>query len=1014
MSKQASTHSESPPPASARLQAHKERILKLWMDRVCQAIPAARAQNEPRLRNSIPKFLDRLVTALAPEHLRPVSYEDLNDVSQDHGEQRSSLEEYSLHQMLQEYQFLREVIFQVLEQEAPVTTAERDIILSAIEQGMAEAGTRFLQLAQSRERATEERYRLIIESVKDHAIIRLSPDGRIFDWNSGAENIFQYRRDEVHGRDSRLLFTPEDLAQGAAEQELKTAIATGKAEDKRWHVKKDGSRFFANGVMNPLRDDAGHLLGFVKVLRDDTERTTAEQEVRSSRALLEAVIKHVPVGISIADARTGKALYHNQEIDRLTERQVSERQNIQEYAHYGAVHPDGKPYQPEDYPTARAILKGEVTRDEEMIYRRNDGTLATLLVSSSPIREPDGNIRTVVTAVHDLTGRKRLEERLRMLSHLIEQSSDFIGIATPDGRGIFVNEAGRKLVGLGGLEEVPETQVIDYFLEEDRAFVRDVILPTQEREGRWTGEFRFRNFKTGEAIPVHYNQFMIRDEKGAILGVATVTRDLRKEKLAERRLNAATLLTGVGIWEYDARTGTTWRSESHDLLYGLKHPLSTWNTELALKYVHPEDRDAVARLFAQGVEQGKNWNSEYRVVWPDGSVHWLAATGRPVPDDTGKLLSMVGTTHDITERKEAAEALRQSEEQFRQIANALPQIIWTGTPDFFIDWYNDWWFKYLGLPRGTRWDDLDTLPMHPEDVERTRPLLKESVESGKDFLMEQRFRRGSDGQYRWHLVRGVPIRDSEGRIVKWIGANTDIHDQKAFTARLEEERELRERFVATLSHDLRTPLTAAKLNAHMVARKGSDPTVLYKLAARISENLERADQMISDLLDANRVQAGEALHIEVSECDLSAVARDTLEELALLHGNRFVLTAPEVLQGHWSCNGMRRIIENLCNNAVKYGARDRPVTVSLAQHGPDEVSLSVHNWGNPIPPEDQKTLFQLYRRTAAARSGPQKGWGLGLTLVEGLAKAHRGSVRVESSQETGTTFTVTVARDARQ
>jgi PAS domain S-box-containing protein len=877
---------EAEVPASARLQASKERILKLWMSRVRQDIPAARAQDEPQLRNSLPQFLDRLVAALAAEPRWRVSLEALNDVSREHGKQRSSLEEYSLHQMLQEYQLLREVIFHVLEQKAPVTTAERDLVLTAIEQAMAEAGACFAQFAQSRERSAEERYRLIIENVKDHAIIRTSPDGRIFDWNSGAENIFQYREDEVRGKDCRLLFTPEDLAQGAAEQEMKTALATGKAEDKRWHVKKDGSRFFANGVMNPLRDATGRVLGFVKVLRDDTERATAEAKLQQSRALLEAVIRHVPVGISITDAKTGKALYHNEEIDRLTERRVSEHQGLQQYAPYGAVHPDGSPYQPEDHPTARAIRKGEVTRSEEMRYRRTDGTLSTLLVSSSPIRDQDGNIQAAVTAVHDLTERKQLEERLRMLKHLTEQSSDFIGVATPDGRALFVNEAGRKMVGLGDLEEALKTQVLDYFLEEDKPFVREVILPTQEREGRWAGEFRFRNFKTGEAIPVHYNQFVIRDEKGSISGVATVTRDLRGEKQAEQR--------------------------------------------------------------------------------------------------------------------------------FRQIANALPQIIWTATPDFVVDWYNDWWFKYLGLPRGTRWDDPDTLPMHPEDVEQTRPRLKEAVETGKDFLMEQRFRRGSDGQYRWHLVRGVPLRDSDGRIVKWIGANTDIHDQKVFTARLEEERELRERFVATLSHDLRTPLTAAKLNAHMVARKAGDPTVLYKLAARISENLDRADQMISDMLDANRIRAGEPLPIEVSKCELSALVQGTLEELSLLHGHRFVLDAPELLQGYWSCSGIRRIIENLCNNAIKYGARDRPVTVRLAQSGQDEVSISVHNWGSPIAPEEQKALFQLYRRAGSAQVRAQKGWGLGLTLVEGLAKAHRGSVRVESTEEAGTTFTVSLARDMRQ
>ena len=408
-------------------------------------------------------------------------------------------------------------------------------------------------------------------------------------------------------------------------------------------------------------------------------------------------------------------------------------------------------------------------------------------------------------------------------------------------------------------------------------------------------------------------------------------------------------------------------------------------------------------------------------VWPECSLTLLKGKGgprrlylnasyTPLKDARGAVRAVACLMVDVTEQVEARQRMEESEARFRLIANALPQIIWTATAEFFVDWYNDWWFKYLGLPRGTRWDDPDTLPMHPEDVERTRPMLREAVETGNDFFMEQRFRRGSDGQYRWHLVRGVPIRDSEGRIVKWVGANTDIHDQKTVTARLEEERDLRERFVATLTHDLRTPLTAAKLNAHMLARKGSDPAALYTLTARISENLDRADEMIRDLLDANRLRAGEGLPLELSECDLTSLARDTLEELALVHGDRFVLDAPQVLQGRWSCSGLRRILENLCSNAIKYGVRDRPVTVRLAENGPEEVSVSVHNWGQPIPPEAQLLLFQQYRRVDSAQTRAQKGWGLGLTLVEGLAKAHRGSVSVESTQESGTTFTVTVAR----
>jgi hypothetical protein len=158
MSRRAS-HSGALPSASVRLKARREEVIERWAERVCKTIPAARAQSESQLRNSLPKFLERLAAALSPERPRPVSFEDLNDVSQDHGRQRSTLEAYSLQQMLREYQVLREVIFALLEQEAPLTRLDRDIILSAIEEGMAEAGARFMDFVQALPKANEARLR---------------------------------------------------------------------------------------------------------------------------------------------------------------------------------------------------------------------------------------------------------------------------------------------------------------------------------------------------------------------------------------------------------------------------------------------------------------------------------------------------------------------------------------------------------------------------------------------------------------------------------------------------------------------------------------------------------------------------------------------------------------------------------------------------------------------------------------------------------------------------------------
>ena len=176
--------------------------------------------------------------------------------------------------------------------------------------------------------------------------------------------------------------------------------------------------------------------------------------------------------------------------------------------------------------------------------------------------------------------------------------------------------------------------------------------------------------------------------------------------------------------------------------------------------------------------------------------------------------------------------------------------------------------------------------------------------------------------------------------------------------------------------------------------------------------MDRADQMIRDLLDAGRIGAGEKLALQFGTLDLAQVARDTIEELSAIHGDRFILRADQAIEGCWSYDGLRRILENLASNAVKYGVVHRPVTITLRKEA-GRVLIEVHNEGNPISSTDQGALFVPYSRTASALSGGQKGWGLGLVLVRGIAEAHGGKVIVESYWETGTTFRVALPLAAR-
>lgn len=243
-------------------------------------------------------------------------------------------------------------------------------------------------------------------------------------------------------------------------------------------------------------------------------------------------------------------------------------------------------------------------------------------------------------------------------------------------------------------------------------------------------------------------------------------------------------------------------------------------------------------------------------------------------------------------------------------------------------------------------------------------------------------------------------------------ASSKLSSSQAHVENLKDERELRERFVSLLSHDLRTPLSAVKISAQLIQRKEDTSESTLSLAARIVSNVNRADQMISDLLDANRIRSGEKLPLKIEQFDLITLARETLDDLATIHGDRFILSGLEHIEGYWDRASVRRIIENLCNNAIKYGSPTSPINV-LVRKISENACIEVQNSGELITREDQASLFQQFRRGPKAQGSKKKGWGIGLTIVRGIAEAHGGTVQVESEATKGTIFRIVLPIDSR-
>ena len=261
-----------------------------------------------------------------------------------------------------------------------------------------------------------------------------------------------------------------------------------------------------------------------------------EQALRESETQLRLMFELATVGIALIDPLPRRVLRVNEHLCRLLGYEADELLGM---TFYELTHPDDREHDQASY--QRAMSAQDADYFTEKRYLRRDGQSVWALVNATFIRDEQGRPRLAVAAIVDITDRRLAEARARELAAVVECSADFIGIAALDGQGIYLNPAGQALVGLDGEAAVRAHRVEDYLFPEDLPFLRETVLPAVMASGRWAGEFRFRHLRTGEPIDVYWDVLRLDDpdRPGRALQLATVTRDIRKEKAAEEALLAA-------------------------------------------------------------------------------------------------------------------------------------------------------------------------------------------------------------------------------------------------------------------------------------------------------------------------------------------------------------------------------------------------------------------------------------------------------------------------------------------
>jgi PAS domain S-box-containing protein len=682
---------------------------------------------------------------------------------------------------------------------------------------------------------------------------------------------------------------------------------------------------------------------------------------------------------------------------------------------------------PDDRERVQALMRETLERthvwDAEYRVVWPDGSAHWMLGKGAVYLDENGRPAHITGVNLDITERKQVEVVLRESEErfraIFSQAAVGIAQTSLDGDWLLVNDRLCEILGYTQAE-LHGKSFLDITHPEDREASLTVIRrllageisshSIEKRYVRKDGAIVWaRLFLTLERAQDNRPQYFV-----AI--VEDTTEKMQAEcalRDSERRLTLAQSAAHLVLWERDLRTNVIVSSGEHARVYGVTPDHPQLKYEEWLRVVHPDDRERVQTAVRKAVEQTRVWDGEFRVIWPDGSVHWLYTKGTVFFDDSGQPVRLAGVNLDITERKQAEAALLESEQRFRHLADAVPVMLWVCGPDKRFTFFNKTWLDFTGRTLeqelGSGWAE----GVHPDDLDPCFASFSSSFDARQDFRIECRLRR-ADGEYRWVLCTGVPRFEPNGVFAGYIGSDIDINDQKRAEAmrrrNLDEIAHMNRvaamgELTASLAHELNQPLAAILSNAQAANRFLSSE----------SPDLAQARECLTDIV-ADDKRAGAVIRrlrgllkkgkSQASLVDLNEVVSDALRLVsndAMLRQTsvKFELSPalPAVVGDRVQ---LSQIVLNLIVNGLEAVA-ERPVDnrwllVRTSEPDGGGVQLTVEDSGNGIAESDLDRVFEPFFSTKP------EGLGMGLSISRSIVETHGGRLWAEKSTKGGAIF----------
>jgi PAS domain S-box-containing protein len=797
---------------------------------------------------------------------------------------------------------------------------------------------------------SNERFRLLVESVKDYAIFLLDREGRVASWNIGAERIKGYRAHEIIGRHFSTFYPPADVAGGKCEMELAVALREGRFEDHGWRVRKDGSQFWANVVITTLRDKSGRHVGFAKVTRDLTDL--------AYRAFVEATNAIVWT----TDA-TGKPNADSPSWRAFTGQTEEEWRWLRGW----------DPLHPDDHATAGAAWASAKARgrpfESEFRLRRRDGVYVWMAARAIPFRNPDGGVREWFGVTFDISMRKAAEavaadaldreraarldaERAQWLwTTTLRSIGDAVVATDVDGRVTFMNPLAEVLTGWTA-EEACGKSLAEVFVLLDEETRQPEPNPFEKvaREGAIVGLANHTLLvrRDGTEVPTDNTAAPILDSAGSLFGLVLVFRDMTQEKRdATRR-------------EYLLRAGETLAAA------GDYEEALTTIVELAVPRI--ADWCAVDIL-----EPGQSASTQLAVAHADrAKVAFARELARRYPPDP-------------------------------RAQNGVPNVLRTGRSELYREIPAE--LLEAGAVDAEHLALIRQLDLRSAMVVPLRG--RQRVFGAITFIYAQSQRRyGEDDLlFAEELARRAALvierRKLEDERVGLLEAERRAREQAEVANRAKDD------FLATASHELRNPLQAILGWSKLLLQRDLPPE-LRKPLLTIERNARAQARLIEDVLDVSRIISGK-LRLELGRASVASAIADALEAARPAADAKEVALVSHVEPGaeiHADQVRLQQIVSNIVSNAVKFTPRGGLVSVDAENVG-SVVRITVRDTGEGIDPSMLDDVFEPFRQEDATTTRRQGGLGLGLAIVRQLVLAHGGNVRAESKGKGhGSTFIV--------